>query len=211
MTAPARGALPPLGERLVIASHNQGKVAEIAELLEPFGLTVVSAGELGLPEPEETGETFEANAILKAEAAARAAKLTALADDSGLAVTALDGKPGIYSARWAGPERDFAQAMETVEQALDGKADRSAYFICVLALAWPDGRCVTFEGRVDGTLVWPPRGTHGFGYDPMFQPDGQTQTFGEIAPATKHGMSHRARAFKALVAALPAELPENRP
>ena len=207
MTSPARGDLPPLGERLVIASHNAGKVKEIAVLLEPFGLSVVSAGELGLPEPEETGETFAANAILKAEAAARAANLTALADDSGLAVTALDGEPGIYSARWAGPERDFGAAMQKVEEALAGKADRSAYFICVLALAWPDGRSVTIEGRIDGTLVWPPRGNHGFGYDPMFQPEGQTQTFGEIEPVTKHGMSHRARAFKALVAALPTRQP----
>ena len=202
--APAeRGLLPPLGERLVIASHNRGKVVEIAELLEPYGLAVVSAGELGLPEPEETGETFVANARLKAEAAAQASGLPALADDSGLAVVALDGKPGIHSARWAGPDRDFTFAMEKVEQALEGKSDRAAYFVCVLALCWPDGRCETFEGRVDGTLVWPPRGDHGFGYDPMFQPEGCVETFGEIEPATKHGMSHRARAFEKLVAALP--------
>ena len=198
-----RGSLPPIGERLVIASHNGGKVAEIAVLLEPFGLGVVSAADLDLEEPEETGTTFEANALLKAEAAAQAAKLPALADDSGLVVSALGGEPGVYSARWAGPDRDFALAMAKVEKALEGKSDRSAHFVCVLALAWPDGQTATFAGRIDGTLVWPPRGEHGFGYDPMFQPGGLDKTFGEIEPVTKHGMSHRARAFKALVAALP--------
>lgn len=191
-----------LSGRLVIASHNPGKVREIAELLEPYGLEVVSAGALGLAEPEETGDSFVANAELKAHAAARAAALPALADDSGLVVAALDGAPGIYSARWAGPGKDFGVAMERVERELGDAPDRSAHFVCVLALAWPDGRCRTFEGRVDGTLVWPPRGEHGFGYDPMFQPLGETRTFGEIEPATKHGMSHRARAFEALVADL---------
>ncbi len=190
------------GGRLVIASHNPGKVREIAELMAPFGIAVVSAGDLGLPEPEETGTTFVANAELKARAAAEGAGLPALADDSGLVVEALAGQPGIYSARWAGPDKDFRIAMERVERALAGKADRRAHFVCVLALAWPDGRCESFEGRVDGTLVWPPRGERGFGYDPMFLPEGGTRTFGEIEPATKHGMSHRARAFEKLVAAL---------
>lgn len=190
------------GQRLVIASHNPGKVREIDELLKPFGVTVVSAAALDLPEPEETGESFQANAELKAHAAVAGAGLPALADDSGLVVPALDGQPGIYSARWAGPGKDFRLAMERVERELAGKADRSAYFVCVLTLAWPDGHSVSYEGRVYGTLVWPPRGEHGFGYDPMFQPDGQDRTFGEIEPVTKHGMSHRARAFEKLVAAV---------
>ena len=197
-TAPRRLA----AGRLVIASHNPGKLREIAELVVPFGMAVVSAGELGLPEPEETGTTFVANAELKARAAAEGAQLPALADDSGLVVPALDGQPGIYSARWAGPDKDFRIGMERVERELAGKADRSAYFVCVLSLAWPDGHCESFEGRVDGTLVWPPRGERGFGYDPMFLPEGLDQTFGEIEPATKHGMSHRARAFEKLVAAV---------
>jgi XTP/dITP diphosphohydrolase len=186
----------------VIASHNAGKVREIAELLAPLGLSVVSAGDLGLPEPEETGASFPANAQLKAVAAATAAALPALADDSGLAVTALDGRPGIHSARWAGPERDFAVAMARVEAELAGQSDRRAHFVCVLALAWPDGRCETYEGRVDGQLVWPPRGDRGFGYDPMFLPDGHDLTFGQMDPAIKHAISHRARAFEKFLAAI---------
>lgn len=187
------------GPRLVIASHNAGKVREIGELLAPFGTQVVSAGALGLPEPEETGTTFGANAELKALAAARAANLPALADDSGLAVTALGGDPGIYSARWAGPAKDFATAMALVEQKLGDAADRSAHFVCALALAWPDGHVETVEGRVGGTLVWPPRGAKGFGYDPVFLPKGATLTFAEMAPEAKHAISHRADAFAQLV------------
>ena len=186
--------------RLVIASHNAGKLREIAELVAPFGVDAVSAGSLGLPEPEETGTTFKANAELKALAAAKGAGRPALADDSGLVVPALSGAPGIRSARWAGPERDFARAMARVEEELDGSEDRSAYFLCALALAWPDGHRESFEGRVDGTLVWPPRGTCGFGYDPIFLPEGETLTFGEMEPVRKHAMSHRARAFARLVA-----------
>lgn len=188
------------GPRLVIASHNAGKVREIGELLAPSGVEVVSAGALGLPEPEETGETFIENAVLKAEAAARAAKLPALADDSGLAVHALGGRPGIHSARWAGPERDFKAAMARLEEALAGEADRTAHFACALALAWPDGHVETVEGTVHGRLVWPPRGGNGFGYDPMFVADGRDQTFGEMEPAAKHAISHRADAFRKLVA-----------
>ncbi len=190
------------GEKLVIASHNPGKVREIGALVAPFGVDVVSAGELGLPEPEETGATFIANAELKARAAATASGLPALSDDSGLAVTALDGAPGIYSARWAGPDKDFALAMDRVEQELGGAEDRSAAFICALCLCWPDGHCESFEGRVEGTLVWPPRGERGFGYDPVFLAEGQDLTFGEMEPEAKHAMSHRARAFAQMVDAL---------
>ncbi len=189
------------GGRLVIASHNAGKVREIGELLGPFGADAVAAGELGLPEPEETGITFRENAEIKARAAADGARLPALADDSGLVVPALGGAPGIASARWGGPERDFALAMRLVEDALAGGDDRRAYFACALTLAWPDGGCETFEGTVHGRLVWPPRGDRGFGYDPMFVPDGHAITFGEMDPAAKHAMSHRARAFRQLVAA----------
>lgn len=193
------------GSRIIIASHNDGKVREIAELLAPFGLDIVGIRALGLPEPKENGESFVANAVIKAEAAARAAGLPAIADDSGLAVDALDGAPGIYSARWAGPEKDFGLAMRNVEERLAAKGatapgDRRAHFVCALALAWPDGERVVFEGRVAGTLVWPPRGDRGFGYDPMFLPDGQHQTFGEMEPAAKHAISHRALAFRQLVA-----------
>lgn len=190
-------------KRLVIASHNPGKVREIGELLAPFRIQVSPAGEHGVPEPEETGTTFRANAELKARAVMLATGLPSLADDSGLAVRALDGEPGIYSARWAGPNKDFALAMRKVEDALATKraADRAAHFVCALALAWPDGHVEHFEGRVDGTLIWPPRGTQGFGYDPMFLPDGHKLTFGEMEPAKKHDMSHRARAFADLVAA----------
>jgi XTP/dITP diphosphohydrolase len=192
------------GGRLVIASHNPGKLREIADLLAPYGVEPVSAASLGLPEPEETGTTFAANAGLKARVAALGAGLPALADDSGLSVVALGGAPGIYSARWAGPGKDFGVAMEKVERELtaSGTADRRAAFICALALAWPDGTQAAFEGRVEGHLVWPPRGTRGFGYDPMFVPEGYDITFGEMEPAAKHGISHRAEAFNKLVAAV---------
>ncbi len=188
------------GGKLVVASHNPGTVREINELLRPFSADIVSAAQLGLAEPEETGKTFAENAALKALAATTASGLPALADDSGLAVAALGGDPGIYSARWAGPDKDFARAMEKVEQALteSRSADRTAHFICVLALAWPDGHCEEFEGRVHGALVWPPRGENGFGYDPIFQPDGYDITFGEMEPSEKHAMTHRAAAFSRL-------------
>ncbi|ABC24434.1 RdgB/HAM1 family non-canonical purine NTP pyrophosphatase [Rhodospirillum rubrum] len=186
---------------LVVASHNAGKVREIAELIAPFGLEARSAASLDLPEPEETGSSFVENALLKAHAAARATGLPALADDSGLAVSALGGDPGIYSARWAGPTKDFALAMATINHLLGDNPDRSAHFVCALALAWPDGHAETFEGRVDGVLVWPPRGDQGFGYDPMFLGEGAAETFGEMDPAAKHAISHRARAFALLVAA----------
>lgn len=193
--------LPP---RIVVASHNLGKVREIGELLAPFAVEPVSAGALGLPEPEETESTFEANALLKARAAAQGANLPALADDSGLEVMALDGAPGVLSARWGGPEKDFALAMRRVEEALRerGAADRRARFVCVLALVWPDGREAAFEGIVEGALTFPPRGVRGFGYDPIFIPTGDARTFGEMEPAEKHAMSHRARAFANLLAAL---------
>ncbi|MGB0747618.1 MAG: RdgB/HAM1 family non-canonical purine NTP pyrophosphatase [Magnetospiraceae bacterium] len=189
------------GDTLVIASHNAGKVREIGDLMAPFGVKVVSAGELDLPEPVEDGDSFAANAELKARAAALGANLPALADDSGLAVRALGGDPGIFSARWAGPDRDFRLAMEKVEEKLEGEDDRSAHFVCVLALCWPDGHLESFEGTVHGTLTWPPRGDQGFGYDPVFLPDGHAVTFGEMAPEKKHAMSHRANAFRQLVAA----------
>ncbi|HCI00597.1 MAG: non-canonical purine NTP pyrophosphatase, RdgB/HAM1 family [Geminicoccus sp.] len=187
--------------KLVLATHNPGKVVEIAALLEPFGVEVVSAGELGLPEPEETEATFEGNARLKAHAAARAANLPALSDDSGLAVSGLDGAPGIYSARWAGPGKDFSVAMARVETELGDNPDRSAHFVCALTLAWPDGHDETFVGTVHGALTFPPRGERGFGYDPIFVAKGHVQTFGEMDPAQKHAMSHRADAFSQLVAA----------
>lgn len=194
MTIPRRFT----GDTLVIASHNAGKVREIAELLGPYAARFTTAGALGLPEPEETGDSFVANAELKARAAAAAGHV-ALADDSGLVVPALNGDPGIYSARWAGPTKDFALAMRKVEDGLVGQTDRSAYFVCALSLAWPDGHVETVEGRCYGTLVWPPQGPHGFGYDPMFRPDGHSLTFGEMDPAAKHAMSHRADAFAQLV------------
>jgi XTP/dITP diphosphohydrolase len=189
------------GATLVIASHNPGKLREIRELLVPFALAIKGAGELGLPEPDETGDTFIANALLKARAAAEASGHAALADDSGLTIAALDGAPGIYSARWAGEKKDFASAMARVEQELKARnaQDRSAKFVCALALAKPDGETATFEGEVRGTLVFPPRGDKGFGYDPIFVADGMHETFGEIAPAVKHAMSHRARAFGKLI------------
>lgn len=187
---------------LVIASHNAGKVREFHALLAPFGFAVQSAAELNLAEPEETGQTFEANAALKAHAAARASGLLALADDSGLVVPALDDAPGIYSARWAGPNHDFAQAMGRIARELhqagmtpDGAP---AYFVCVLALAYPNGELRSLRGEAHGTLTFPPRGTLGFGYDPIFIPAGHTQTFGEMPPEEKHRISHRAKAFAAL-------------
>lgn len=183
------------GDKLVVASHNPGKVREIGELIAPFGLSTVAAADLGLPEPVEDGDTFVANAALKARAAAAASGEAALADDSGLVVPALGGAPGIYSARWAGPDKDFSVAMRRVEAELAGAADAAAYFVCVLALAWPDGSVDAFEGRVNGHLVFPPRGTNGFGYDPIFVADGKQETFGEMDPAAKHAMSHRANAF----------------
>jgi XTP/dITP diphosphohydrolase len=192
------------GERLVIASHNPGKVEEIEALLEPYGVAAIGAGALGLPEPEETGASFEANAELKARAAAEASGLPALADDSGLVVPALGGAPGIYSARWAGPTKDFRIAMERVHREL-GDKPRQAYFVAVLALAWPPtqhgGEIATFRGEVYGRLTWPPRGERGFGYDPIFVPDGYEMTFGEMASADKHHISHRGRAFAKLVEA----------
>ena len=194
MTAPRHFT----GDTLVIATHNPGKVREIADLLRPYAKSFKSNIELGLPEPEETGLTFVANAELKALAAAKAGHV-ALADDSGLVVPALGGDPGIYSARWAGPTKDFRIAMRKVEDGLAGKTDRSAYFVCALSLAWPDGHVETVEGRCHGSLVWPPRGEKGFGYDPMFVPDGFDITFGEMDPARKHEMSHRADAFRQLV------------
>ena len=189
------------GTRLVIATHNRGKLREIADLLAPHGVGAVSAGELGLPEPEETAADFVGNARLKAHAAASAAGLPALADDSGLCVAGLGGAPGVVSARWAGPEKDFSAAMARVQRELGAHPDRRAAFVCALALACPDGDCATFYGRVEGMLTWPPRGAGGFGYDPMFVPLGRAETFGEMAPDAKHAISHRARAFAQFVAA----------
>jgi len=189
--------------RLVLATHNAGKVVELQELVTPYGLDVVSAGSLGLPEPEETGDTFIANAELKALAAATATGLPALADDSGLCVDVLGGAPGIYSARWAGPEKDFAAAMAQVNDAMGSEGPRTAHFICALSLAWPDGHFETVEGRVDGTLVWPPRGGNGFGYDPMFLMHDRHQTYGEMSRAEKEAENHRARAFRLLLPLLP--------
>lgn len=186
---------------LVVASHNPGKVREIADLIAPFDLKAVSAASLRLAEPEETEATFIGNALIKAHAAARAANLPALADDSGLCVDALMGEPGVLSARWAGEAKDFALAMRKVNERLGNAPNRKAHFVCALAIAWPDGHAETFQGEVHGCLVWPPRGTKGFGYDPMFVPDGYEQTFGEMDPAQKHAMSHRARAFQKFVEA----------
>jgi XTP/dITP diphosphohydrolase len=188
-------------KRLVIASHNPGKVREIGELLAAFDVEVVSAGALNLAEPEETENTFIGNAILKAKASATGAGLPALADDSGLAVTALNGDPGIYSARWAGPDKDFGVAMQMVQDDLGDSPDRSAKFVCALALAWPDGHVESFQGEVHGAISWPPRGEKGFGYDPIFVPDGHDTTFAEMEPEAKHAMSHRAVAFRQLVEA----------
>lgn len=196
--------------KLVIATHNPGKLAEMRELLAPHGVEAVSAGELGLGEPDETGDTFQTNAKIKAIAAARAAQLPAFADDSGIVVDALDGAPGIYSARWAGPNKDFGAAMAQIERLLRERGasapdKRGAHFVSALCVAWPDNHLEEVEARVDGTLVWPPRGTAGFGYDPMFMPDGFDRTFGEMTSIEKHGLpplglglSHRARAFAKL-------------
>jgi XTP/dITP diphosphohydrolase len=199
-----------LSGRVVIATHNPGKLREMRELFAPYGIETVSAGDLGLPEPDETGTSFGENARVKADAAAQAAKLPAIADDSGLVVDALGGAPGIHSARWAGPDKDFARAMRVIEEKLAAahattQERRRAAFVSALTLAWPDGHAETFEGRIEGTLIWPPRGTHGFGYDPMFLPDGHARTFGEMSAEEKHGLpprgrglSHRARAFLVL-------------
>jgi XTP/dITP diphosphohydrolase len=194
------------GATLVIATHNPGKVAEIADLLAPYGLRVVSAGDLGLSEPAETEATFAGNARIKALAAAEASGLPAVADDSGLEVDVLDGAPGIYSARWAGPDKDFKVAMARVVDEVEAQGGftsgvPAANFTCALCLAWPDGEIQVFEGRVYGRLVWPPRGTRGFGYDPIFVPEGGTATFGEMEPEAKHAISHRAEAFRLFVAA----------
>lgn len=193
--------------KLVIATHNPGKLAEMKELLAPHGIEAVSAGELGLGEPDETGKDFRSNAAIKAIAAARATKLPSFADDSGIVVDALDGAPGIYSARWAGPTKDFAAAMAQIERLLQERGattpdKRTAHFVSALCVAWPDDHLEEVEARVDGTLVWPPRGNAGFGYDPMFLPNGHDRTFGEMESIEKHGLpplglglSHRARAF----------------
>ncbi len=203
----------PIRGRLVIATHNRGKLAEMRGLLAPYGVDATSAGELGLKEPDESGMTFHENARIKAEAAAKATGLPAFADDSGLVVDALGGAPGIHSARWAGPERVFARAMAAIEEKLRERGAttperRKAHFVSALCVAWPDGHVEQFEGRVTGTLVWPPRGDQGFGYDPMFLPDGHTRTFGEMQSEEKHGLpprgkglSHRARAFLKLAEA----------
>ena len=199
--------------RLVIATHNPGKLAEMRELLAPYQIEAISAGDMGLHEPEETGTTFRDNARIKAAAAAKASGLPAFADDSGLAVDALDGAPGVLSARWAGPDKNFRAAIATIEEKLRERGAtspdrRTAHFVSALCVAWPDGHVEGFEERVDGTLVWPPRGDQGFGYDPMFLPDGHARTFGEMSGEEKHGLpprgkglSHRARAFLKLAEA----------
>ena len=206
-----------IGDRLVIATHNPGKLKEMRELLAPYGIDALSVRDLGIAEPEETGASFRDNARIKAQAAAAATRLPAFADDSGLVVESLDGAPGIHSARWAGRDRNFAHAMEKVEAELSARnardpTARRAHFVSALCVAWPDLHVEEFEGRVDGTLVWPPRGTHGFGYDPMFLPDGHARTFGEMTAEEKHGLppkgqglSHRARAFLKLAEALLAD------
>jgi XTP/dITP diphosphohydrolase len=191
----------PAGGKLVVATHNPGKLREIEDLVRPLGIGVVSAGALGLPEPEENAPDFVGNARIKALAAATATGLPALSDDSGFCVAALGGSPGVHSARWAGPGKDFAAAMARVQAQIGDVADRRAWFVAALCLAWPDGQAETFVGRVDGSVIWPPRGEHGFGYDPMFLPAGGDLTFGEIEPARKHAASHRARAFAQLLAA----------
>ncbi len=201
----AAGALKP-GDTLVVATHNPGKIREIEALVGPHGLSVTTVGALGLPEPEETGTTFEENATIKAVAAAEASGHPSLADDSGVCVDALGGDPGVYSADWAGPGKDFAPAMQRVEDGLkaagaDTPEKRTARFVSVLCLAWPGGGTEYYRGEVTGRMVWPPRGNNGFGYDPMFVPDGFDKTYGELTSAEKHGMSHRARAFAAFAKA----------
>ncbi|HEY0183622.1 MAG TPA: non-canonical purine NTP pyrophosphatase [Rhodopila sp.] len=183
------------GQKLVLASHNKGKLREIEALVRPLGIEVVSAGALGLPEPEEDAPDFAGNARIKALAAATATGLPALSDDSGFCVAALNGAPGVHSARWAGPDKDFTTAMATAHERIGDDPDTRAWFIAALCLAWPDGHTETFLGRIDGAVVWPPRGDKGFGYDPMFVPAGARQTFGEMDPDAKHAVSHRARAF----------------
>jgi XTP/dITP diphosphohydrolase len=190
------------GKHLVIASHNSGKLREFKELLAPYVQTITSSGDLHLPEPEETGATFIENAVLKATIAAKLSDSVTLADDSGLCVTALNNQPGIYSARWGGPEKNFTLAMQRVHNELGDALDRSAHFICVLALAWPDGHHEILEGRVDGHIVWPPRGDKGHGYDPVFVPQGHDRTFGEMDAAEKNAISHRAIAVHKLIARL---------
>jgi XTP/dITP diphosphohydrolase len=189
------------GDTVVIATHNQGKARELAELFAPIGIDTVSAGALGLPEPEETGASFAENAKIKAVAASTASGMLAVADDSGLEVAALGGAPGIHSARWSGPTRDFRLAMERVNRELEasGSTDRSARFVCALALGQPSGVTMVRIGKINGTIVWPPRGDRGFGYDPIFVPDGYTETFGEMDPVFKNDMSHRMRAFEKLI------------
>jgi XTP/dITP diphosphohydrolase len=189
------------GDKLIVASHNAGKAREIRELLAPFKIDVISAADLNLSEPEETGSTYIENAELKARAAATKAGLPALADDSGMDVNALNGAPGIYSARWAGPDKDFAFAMKRVETEMGSNPDRGARFVCALSLAWPDGHCESFEGEIRGALVFPARGTKGFGYDPIFVADGYDVTFAEMEPHEKHAISHRVHAFRQLVSA----------
>jgi len=192
------------GDRLVIATHNQGKVRELGELFAPLGIECISAGSLGLPEPDETGASFAENAKLKAEAAANASGILAIADDSGLEVAALGGAPGIHAARWGGPAKDFNLAMQRVQNELEasGSSDRRANFTCALAFAAPGRQTQIFEGKVFGRVVWPPRGTHGFGYDPIFVPEGYSETFGEMDPAKKNALSHRMRAFEKLIVGL---------
>ena len=189
------------GEKLVLASHNQGKLREIESLLRPHGVDVVSAGALGLPEPMEDAPDFAGNARIKALAAATATGLPSLSDDSGFCVAALNGDPGVLSARWAGESKDFGAAMALVHERMGAATDQRAWFVAALCLAWPDGHTETFVGRIDGIVVWPPRGQHGFGYDPMFQADGASVTFGEMDPDEKHAVSHRARAFAQVLAA----------
>jgi XTP/dITP diphosphohydrolase len=189
------------GGRLILASHNPGKLAELTDLLRPHGIAAISAGSLGLPEPEEDAPDFVGNARIKALAAARASGLPALADDSGFCVATLNGAPGVHSARWAGPAKDFSHAMQRVNREAADARDRRAWFVAALCLAWPDGQTETFVGRVDGQMTWPPRGTKGFGYDPMFVPAGAVTTFGEMDGAEKHALSHRARAFAQLMRA----------
>jgi len=181
----------PAGTHIVLASHNRGKLAEFAQLLDGTGVTITSAADLGLPEPDETADSFAGNAEIKALAAARATGKPALSDDSGFCVAALDGAPGIYSARWGGPQRDFDMAMQRVHNEVGTSTDTRAWFVCALSLAWPDGHVDTFEGRCHGSLIWPPRGDHGHGYDPIFQPEHHTRTFAEMNGAEKNALSHR--------------------
>jgi len=188
------------GQKLVLASHNKGKLRELEALMRPLAVDVISAGALGLPEAVEDAPDFAGNARIKAVAAATASGLPALSDDSGFCVAALNGAPGVHSARWAGPAKDFAAAMARVHEHVGDNADRRAWFIAALCMAWPDGHTETFLGRIDGAVVWPPRGHMGFGYDPMFVPGGSQQTFGEMDPDAKHALSHRARAFAQVLA-----------